>query len=195
MSRDKKIAERQIVFTDDLPLDFAKEIGNSTNIDELVQGYYFNNNEQNMTMLIERCGAAKEIIPYKELFAQTLDAYQIGHYHLACIGMFSLLDGVLADDSEMISVTNFNKRIDAIEKKIIDKVDLNNFDRKALCIFTSMPQIKESMFSHSDFKASEPDNLNRHWVMHGRTRKSYIKYDFLKMMLLLDAISYMAQMT
>lgn len=194
-SATDKLAEKQVVFTDDLTLDFAKQICNSTNIDELVQGYYFNSNEQNMTRLIERCEAANEIMPYKDLYAHTIDAYKRGHYHLACIGMFSLLDGVLADVSEMISATNFKQRIGAIEKKINDKVDLNDVDRKTLCIYTSTEQVKESMFGRSDFEAPEPDNLNRHWVIHGRTRKAYSKYDFLKIMLWLDAISYMAQLT
>ena len=36
-----KLAENQIIFTDDLGLDFAKEICGSTNIDEVVQEYYF----------------------------------------------------------------------------------------------------------------------------------------------------------
>lgn len=194
-SATDKLAERQVVFTDDLTIDFAKEICNSANIDELVQGYYFDNNEQNMTMLIERCGAAKEIIPYKNLYAQTLNAYQRGHYHLACIGMFSLLDGVLADVSEMLSATNFKQRLGVIEKKLKDKVDLDDFDRKTLCIYTSTEQIKESMFGPSDFEGPEPDILNRHWVIHGRTRKAYSKYDFLKIMLWLDSISYIAQFT
>lgn len=190
-----KLAERQIVFTDDLTVDFAREICNSVNVDELVQGYYFDNNEQNMATLIERCKTAREIAPYKELFAQTFDAYQKKHYHLACIGMFSSLDGVLADVSEMITATNFKQRIGAIEKKINDKIDLNDVDRKILCIYTSTEQIKESMFGRSDFEAAEPNNLNRHWLIHGRTRKAYSKYDFLKITLWLDAIFYMAQLT
>ena len=194
-SATDKLAEKQVVFTDDLTLDFAKQICNSTNIDELVQGYYFNSNEQNMTRLIERCEAANEIMPYKDLYAQTIDAYKRGNYHLACIGMFSLLDGVLADVSEMISATNFKQRIGVIEKKINDKVDLNDVDRKTLCIYTSTEHVKESMFGRSDFEADEPDNLNRHWLIHGRTRKAYSKYDFLKIMLWLDAIFYMAQLT
>ena len=194
-SATDKLAERQIVFTDDLTVDFAREICNSVNVDELVQGYYFNNNEKNIIMLIERCESANEIMPYKDLYAQIIDAYQKRHYHLACIGMFSLLDGVLADVSEMISATNFKQRINAIEKKIDDKIDLNDVDRKTLCIYTSTEQIKESMFGRSDFEAAEPDNLNRHWLIHGRTRKAYSKYDFLKITLWLDAIFYMAQLT
>ena len=72
---------------------------------------------------------------------------------------------------------------------------MDDFDRKTLCIYTSTEQIKESMFGPSEFESPEPDNLNRHWVIHGRTRKAYSKYDFLKIMLWLDAISYMAQLT
>ena len=190
-----KLAENQIIFTDDLGLDFAKEICDSTNIDKVVQRYYFDNNQQNMNLLISRCNSAREIFEYKELYVQTLDAYNRGHYHLACIGMFSLIDGVLADVSEMATVTSFKKRIQAIENKIGDQVALNEIDRKTLCIYTAMEHIKDSIFGNSSFSEAEPEGINRHWVMHGRTRKKYSKYDFLKLLLWLDAISYMSQLT
>lgn len=189
------LAEKQIIFTDDLTLEFANEICDSDEIDALVGRYYFDNNKQKMKILIERCRSAKEIASYKELFSQIIDAYYREHYYLACVGMFSLIDGVLADTSQMIDATSFNKRISAIEKKISDKVDLNDFDRKTLCIYTSMEKIKETMFGNSDFKETEPSYLNRHWIIHGRTRKSYSEYDFLKTVLCLDAISYMTQLT
>lgn len=161
----------------------------------MVQEYYFDNNQQKMTLLISRCNSAKEILGYKELYVQTIDAYNRKHYHLACIGMFSLIDGVLADVSEMATVTSFKKRIQAIENKIDDQVALNEIDRKTLCIYIAMEHIKDSIFGNSSFSEAEPEGINRHWVMHGCTRKKYSKYDFLKLLLWLDAISYMSQLT
>lgn len=194
-SATDKLAENQIVFTDDLTIDFAKDICGSSNVDELVQRYYFDNNEQNMITLIDRCKTSNEIIPYSELYAQTIDAYQRGHYHLACVGIFSLVDGVLADVSQMITTTSFKLRIQAIEDKINNKVELNEVDRKTLCIYTGIEHIKESVFGDSRFSEKEPKGINRHWIIHGRTRKKYSQYDFLKILLWLDAISYMSRLT
>lgn len=192
-SATDKLAEKQIVFTDDLTLDFAKKIYESSNIDILVQEYYFSNDARNMMMLSERCGGLKEITPYKKLYEEILDAYQRTHYHLACIGMFAILDGVLADVSHMITSTSFNARIKSIENKISDKIELNELDKKILCIYISMERIKETMFGESRFYEVEPEEINRHWLVHGRTRKSYTRYEFLKILLCLDAISYMVR--
>lgn len=194
-SATDKLAEKQVVFTDDLTLDFAKKIYDSSDVDQLVQEYYFGNDAQNMSMLIERCGKLNEAIPYKELYRQILDAYQRTDYHLGCVGMFSLIDGVLADISQMTTSTNFNSRIKAIEDKISDRVELNTIDRKTLCIYTSMERIKETMFGDSRFYNAEPEEINRHWLVHGRTRKTYTQYDFLKILLCFDAISYISQLT
>ena len=108
--------------------------------------------------------------------------------------MFSLLDGVLADVSHMITATNFKSRIQAIESKISDKIELNEIDRKTLCIYTSIEQMKDSVFGDSRFTDVEPEGINRHWIIHGRTRKVYLKYDFLKVLLCLDAICYMSHL-
>lgn len=194
ISAIEKLAEKQIVFTDDLDLDFAKEIYNSVNIDELIKKYYFNNNEQNMTVLVERCGFLSEITNYKELYYQTIEAYNKKHYHLACIGIFSILDGILADVSE-ITNTNFKLRIEAIENKFKDKVELNEVDRKTLCIYTAIEKIENTLFAFSDFSKDEPNTLNRHWLVHGRTRKEYTNYDFLKILLWVDGISYIHQIS
>lgn len=185
----EKLAEKQIVFTDDLSLDFAKELCSSPNIDELVQKYYFDNSEHKVALLIERCGSSKEITHYEDLYTQTIEAYQRGHYHLACIGMFSILDGVLADVSE-ITTTSFKLRIETIENKIKDEVELNEVDRKTICIYTAMEKIENSLFVFSDFSQDEPSSLNRHWLVHGRTRKKYTKYDFLKILLWMDGVFY-----
>ncbi len=194
ISATEKLAEKQIVFTDDLNLDFAKEIYDSVNIDELIKKYYFDNNEQNITSLIERCGFLSELTNYKELYLQTIEAYNKKHYHLACIGMFSILDGVLADVSE-INNTNFKQRIEAIENKIKNEVELNEVDRKTLCIYTAIEKIENTLFAFSDFLQPEPNSLNRHWLLHGRTRREYTNYDFLKILLWVDGISYIHQIS
>ena len=192
ISAAEKLAKSQIVFTDDLNLDFAREINNTVNIDELIQRYYFDNNEQKMTLLVQRCGALREITDYKKLYFQTIEAYNKKHYHLACIGLFSILDGILADVSE-ITDTKFGLRIDKIENKIKDEVELNEVDRKTLCIYIAIEQSKTHLFAHSDFSQEEPTSLNRHWLLHGRTRKEYTNYDVLKILLWIDGLSYICQ--
>lgn len=190
-----KMAEKEIVFTDDLSIDFAKEIYNSPNVDSLIQKYYFQNNEEQMNKLIACCLNAKQVTDYNVLYTQIVDAYQRKHYQLACTGLFSLIDGVLADVSNMITVTNFNKRITSIENKLSTKVELNELDRKTICIYNSVDSLKSSFFGDSRFSETEPDTINRHWIIHGRTRKKCTQYDFLKILLWLDGIIFLADIS
>lgn len=82
-------------------------------------------------------------------------------------------------------------------KKIKEKIDaqfeLDELDRKTICIYQALDSFEDSLFSNSHFDKSEPDNLNRHWVMHGRTRRTYTRYDFLKVLLWLDALLFLLE--
>lgn len=108
--------------------------------------------------------------------------------------MFSLIDGVLADVSDMITSTNFKLRIKTIEKKFADKIELNEIDRITLCIYDSLNTVKDTFFGRSEFSLPESNEINRHWLIHGRTRKAYTRFDFLKILLCLDAIIYLTNM-
>ena len=113
-----KLIERQIVFTDDLPQELATEIYNGADIERLISSYYFENNAQNMEQLINRCQHYEQIQKYSELYAQIISAYHMNHCLLACIGLFSLIDGVLADVSDQ-TTTNFKSRLNIVKEKII----------------------------------------------------------------------------
>lgn len=185
-----KMASHQIVFTGDLSPDLITEINAANNIDEIIENYYFSNNAQHMNITIARCQAYMQSSAYSELFAQTLAAYSLTHYHLACIGMFAIVDGVFADFSDN-KKTGYKIRIDAIEKKISDRLELDNLDKKTLCICKTMSCFEESIFKDNYNFENEPSELNRHWVMHGRSQRVYTRYDFLKILLWLDAVVFL----
>lgn len=123
----EKLAEKQIIFTDDLTIEFSETICSSNNVDDTIQHYYFENDSDRMNTLIYRCQQATQLSKYQELYTQIIDAYQINHYQLACIGMFSIIDGILSDVSQMNS-TNFEKRIESVKEKIDSEIELNEID-------------------------------------------------------------------
>ena len=185
-----ELASHQIVFTGELSSELISEINSAVNIDGVVEKYYFENDGRNMNGTIARCNAYMQSSAYSDLFTQTLAAYSSAHYHLACIGMFALIDGILADFSDN-KKTGYRVRIDAIEKKITDRLELNDLDKKTLCVCKTMYAFEESIFKDNYSFENEPHDLNRHWVMHGRTKRVYTRYDFLKILLWLDAIAFL----
>lgn len=103
----KKLADNQIVFTDDLTLSLAKKVDESENIINVMEEYYFGENETRMNDLISRCTDSDFLIAYKTPFDQVVEAYKRKHYYLACIGLFAILDGIISDVSGDVKSTSF----------------------------------------------------------------------------------------
>lgn len=186
----QEMADAQIVFTSDLSVDLAQRICQSNDVAATVEQFYTENDDYEIKSVIDRCRRAQQTSAYSELFSQTISAYQVGHYHLACLGMLAIVDGALSDVSEN-QKTSYKVRLQEIEKKIADKFELDDLEKKLMCIYVSMDSFEESIFKNSDFSKTEPDDLNRHWMIHGRTRRAYTKFDFIKIILWLDAIIFL----
>ena len=186
-----KLIEHQFVFTDNLTSDLAHEIYQGTNVEEVMTRYYFDNDGRNMKALIQRCKDSNYIREYRELYNQILNAYNREDYLLACIGLFSLVDGLLAECTGMIKQTGFRTRLDRISDKLADKVALNEIDKKTICIYDAFKKFDCSVFKKSDFSDDEPQTVNRHWDVHGRTHRKHTRIDFLKVLLWLDAVIYL----
>lgn len=188
----QKLSQNQILFIEDIDIEFATKIKNSNDIKTMIERYYFDNSDERINTLILDCKNAVLLSKYKELYIQTITAYKNGSYQLACIGLFCIIDGLLSDVSGMIKETSFKKRIENIENKIQQKIEIDNIDKKILSIYMTRESFDETIFGHSDFSKPEKDVLNRHWLLHGRTQKKYTKYDFLKILLWLNAIIFLA---
>lgn len=186
-----KLIENQFVFTDNLTPALAHEIYQGADVEEVMTRYYFDNDGQNMEKLIQRCKYSNYIREYRELYHQILNAYDREDYLLACIGLFSLVDGLLAECSGMIEQTGFKKRLARISDKLADKVVLNEIDKKTICIYEAFKKFDCSVFNDSVFSDKEPPMVNRHWDVHGRTHRKHTRIDFLKVLLWLDALIYL----
>lgn len=191
----KKMAQHQIMFSDDVSLDFATAICNSEDVDVLVENYYFNGEVHRINNVIKRCEEAQQLKEYHNLFLQVIESYKKQHYHLACIGMFAIADGMLSDISNLKNSTKFKERIVSIEQKMNDKIEFDTMDRKIFFIQLQLDSLGDnlsnSIFGFSKFSENEPNTLNRHWIVHGRTHKSYSRYDFLKILLWIDQLVFL----
>lgn len=184
-----KLIENQIVFTDYLSNEFAREIFWSENVDLTIAEYYFGNDHQSINAVIVRCKDSELLREYADLFSQITAAYNNAHYQLACLGLYAIIDGSMSVISEDNS-TSFKNRISKIKHKIGEKVELSDVDRRFLCIGLALNLFNQSAFCYSPFSDNEPDCINRHWDMHGRTRRSHTELDFLKVLLWVDAMVY-----
>lgn len=190
-----KLSEENLMFTDELTMDLAQEISETDNVRELLENYYTSDNYERFNLLVDRCNKSKCLLSNQNFFEEIISAYEREHFQLACTGLFALIDRVLADNTSDAKIVNFQKRIETIKNKMTEKVELDEVDKKAFCIYTLMNTEKGSIFDSSDFRKEEPELINRHWLLHDRTKRSYCFFDFLLVLLWLDAIIYMIELS
>lgn len=118
------------------------------------------------------------------LFVQAVEAMKKGDYNLALLGLTATLDKVLADYSGMNSNVNIKKRCDQIVKSIKSKgeIFIDELEGIDYLLFISYYTAIESFGNHANFDDPEPEMLNRHWIMHGRSNKVFDKTSCFKLL-------------
>lgn len=186
-----KMANAQIVFTDDFTLELAHKFCEEPDIVQAVDRYYYEGGH--ISPLIETLKQHDGMEMYQRFYEEIIAAFQQEHYQLACTGLFSLADGILADASDMQGCVNYEKRIKKIEERISNNEELTGLDRKFWCVYTGLNAVTGTMFNGKPFTEKEEDLLNRNWLQHGRTHRTYTRMDFLKALLLVDGILFFAE--
>lgn len=170
-----KLAREQIVSLDDF--DDEAISGAILQSDDLDNIFARDENAQNqLATIMEKICEHEHMEPHKELFRQVTFAYENESYDLAVLGLFAIIDGLLSELSELSGSVSIVKRAD----KILDldnntakqAEDRNRFLRKIALYYVS-----RSIGKSSDFDKEEPDGLNRHWSMHGRSQIKRTKSD------------------
>lgn len=190
-----KLSDKQIVFTDVLTKDLIESVNKAKTAEDFILEYYAEDGNACFQNLITRCGKTKQVSEYKKLYPQIIVAAEMGCYHLACLGMFALEDGILSDITSDLKSTSFQKRINELENKINERLPLSDVDLKMWAIIVSFEKFKNTAFGNSDFNKEEPEHINRHWILYGRSHREYTKVDYIKMLLSLDALLFMANLT
>lgn len=133
------------------------------------------------------CRKIENAIPneaQKSIFKECVNAYNTNLYSVCQTTLLTVLEGVISsfgdnpEDVRVMRVCRFQAEEEQKKGKQI----------KSLC-WLSMYEYISNLFQKSDFSTDEPENVNRHWVIHGRTEKIADKIGCLR---LFNALSTMA---
>lgn len=133
----------------------------------------------------------------KAILRQSIQAMDIGLYDLTLVGIVAVFDGVLSavtnDDT-----TKIPQRLNEIESKLktLSEEEWDSLDAAEITAFGVYITWTESMKGfqkHSDFSKpeTEPKDLNRHWIAHGRKTIIATKLDCCKMVNALHGLLYL----
>jgi len=173
------LGRNQFVFWDYISKDFALEILQSEDINGLMLEHYTRNESIQIKETIQACKSNKLIKPYTKLLSQSISAYKRKQYHLAIMGLLGVVDGLLSDISEKPG-THIESRAKAITDKLSDDIELSKEDFSVWFLYSTFMDIVKSIGTTAPFDGGEPELLNRHWIMHGRTKKKISQLDCIK---------------
>jgi len=184
----KRLGEAQFVFWESMTEDFIEGLISTDNTDTVLECYEKQDNYQKSNKIIEACHIHPFIAPNKDLFKQTIEAYNGGHYNLAVLGFFVIIDNMLSTVSNNTTSKN-SIRYQAILDKVENHVPFNNDDYVVITLYFTFKHTADTFYCSSQFgEDSEPSLLNRHWVAHGRSEKEYTRLDCIKLIYFLYGI-------
>ena len=188
-----KLAEKQFISLDYLDGKLINEIMQADNIDSMMN----ENSEirKYIDTAIDELKKKPLIKPYDALYQQSITAYENDLFDLAVLGFFAIIDGLLSDitmDRASVKIKQRTEKAvnsDSIHVSV-DIVDINKAIQKA-----SLLRVSELLSESKSFSGEEPETLNRHWSMHGRTRTKKTKVDCEKLILFIYGLISIAGTT
>lgn len=151
------------------------EIDETSDIDMIIEKHFLS--DAKVFKTISDCDMMDNPI-----FKDSINAFDSGLYNVAIIGLVAVLDRVLAEKSKLICTPRFEKRCEEIKNNIDSKGQLfkDAFSATDAMLYKTYFEVLSTFVTNSDFEDIEPDLINRHWIMHGRTNKKYTRLDCVK---------------
>lgn len=164
----------EMVITED---DKVEEIIHKAEIDAYIQTYLSDTNYRMTERAINSISAE-----FQEdlLWKQSLAAYRNDNYALAILGFVALGDRLMSDYSGIVK-TGIDKRVTEIIREA-ESSSVGEKDRGDAYLINTYKAIVRVYDAHVSFDDQEPDELCRHWIMHGRWKKPIIQLDCIKVL-------------
>ena len=175
----EKLGEVQYVYWDFLTDDFIDTIINSNNVNKTLRELNLMDKHAKVSHTLQKCSKHQLITAHKRLFLQAVAAFRNKQYDISIVGLFAVIDGLLTTVSGDLT-TAIYKRATAIIAKADDLV-IEDAEIAYVALLMTFEKTMESICAKSDFGGKEPKNLNRHWVMHGRSRRRKTQLDCIKL--------------
>lgn len=153
----------------------------SEKIDEFFLKFY---TDEQLDVISHMISSAIDSQGQKKRFEEAYLNFKQEMYSSCLTVLTTILEGVISsfgDDPNSVKVKRICNYHASEEKK-------NGNAIKSLC-WQSIYEYSTILFKNSDFSKAEPDETNRHWLLHGRTNKIGERVDCIRVMNALSTIS------
>ena len=162
---------------------------------EALQLYHEKENYESVFKTAEKCLDSPMTRTNRLLFKQSLDAFSNDNSDLASVGIIATIDGALDSISDNPKIVNIKRRSNPLLEKMKNEEELDKHEATLIFLLQSFEKALEMFAKPSEFDKPEPNFINRHWIMHGRSKRRKTKLDCVKLInflygiILLDELS------
>lgn len=164
--------------------ELAKRANKPAAIDEWFVGYYDAERGQKFRALASRLTKRKRLGTWRALLREALWAYRRKRYRLVVPAMLATIEGLVCEVTGTIQEKGVNAHVNWDKRS--SKPPEGFFVHVQWCATTAF---LAGLWSRSDFGGPQPDNLNRHWVLHGRHPEIGGRADALRLLAAVDFIA------
>lgn len=183
-----QLGNEQFVIWNQLDDDLTDQILSLNNMDAFLSENCQVEKVFSVEITKEQIEANKLIVPYQTLYNQSIMAYENGCYELAATGFLAIADGLFAEKIVNKKMVNFFQRARMLVDKIEHKQSITNWDMDTAVLGITLLKTAQSLSQRVEFDKDEPHELNRNWIMHGRSRRKRTKLDCLKLIRLIYGV-------
>ena len=163
----------------ELPITAINALGNSSKLDDVtvfMTGFYSYDDCRNMKNMITGIQQSKISSGLVKMITECWQAFQNRMYAICATSLLSVIEGVLSEFSD--------DKQDVRMMKVCQKhVDTFPQDGSTIMkhVWISYNQFIRKLYQKSDFTTSEPNSVNRHWLLHGRSGFEIEEVECMKM--------------
>lgn len=191
------LGEHQFTYWKPLSPDEVESIIDSNNVDEYLKEKINDKHFIDYTELYDKMVHSDLLSDTNNaVLKQAISAMDMDLYDLALIGLVVIFDGVLTVATNN-TTPSIQKRLDEISLRLegLSEEEWESLDESDITIFgmhITWTQTMNEFQKNSNFAApeTEPKDLNRHWIAHGRKTSGATKLDCCKMINALYGLMY-----
>lgn len=151
----------------ELPISAVNALGNTDELDDVnsfMEQFYSYDDYRNMKSMIKGIQESKIKEGLIKLVTECWSAFNTKMYAMCATSLLSVIEGILSEFSD--------DKQDVRMMKVCQK-HVDNFPSDGSTIlkhvWISYNQFIRNLYQKSDFTADEPEAINRHWLLHGRS--------------------------
>lgn len=191
------LGEHQSTYWKPLSVDEVESIIGSNNVDEYLKDKINDKFFIDYTELYDKMAYSSLLSDTnKAVLKQAICAMEIDLYDLALIGLVATFDGALTVATNN-TTPSIQKRLDDISVRLEGLLEeewefLDESDITIVGMHITWTQTMNEFQKYSNFAMpeTEPKDLNRHWIAHGRKTSGATKLDCCKMINALYGLMY-----